>query len=124
MTIRDLVNVNNLVFDDKGYADVVPSLIDNTTMKVRSTDNGVTILSVRITPVPGYVLHDSFSDYPGLDPETGDQIPVLGYVRGTISIGANYDFTANPREFYAIPESDVPDPENQIFGGNNDHEVM
>lgn len=105
------------------YEDVTPTLIANTTTQVRKRDGVAT--TYHITPISGYVLHDKESDYMGLDPETGEDVLVLGFNRGTCSCAANYDFAANPREFYAIPESEVPDPENQIFGGvSNDHEVM
>lgn len=104
------------------YPDVIPSSIENTTMKKGINENGVH-KNYTITPIPGYVLHDKANDYTMPDPETMEEVLVLGYARGTVSCGANYDFVANPREFYAVPETDVP--ADQIFGGgNNDHEVM
>lgn len=99
---------------------VIPSLVENTTMQIRVVD-GVP-RSYWITPVPGYVLHDNGRDWTDEDPETGEEIVKLGFTRGTATCGANYDFTANPREFYAALESEVP--ADQIFGGSNDHEVM
>lgn len=99
---------------------VIPSLIENTTMQLRVVD-GVP-KSYWITPVSGYVLHDKANDYADLDPITMTEIPKLGFARGTVSCGANYDFTENPREFYAVPENSVP--ADQIFGGGNDPEVM
>lgn len=99
------------------YEDVNLSLIENTTMQkvfrdgVHSTYN--------ITPVAGYVLHDKGYDVPSYDEhgnETGEV--TLGYRISTATCAASYDFTANPREFYAVPA-------DQIFGGGyNDHEIM
>lgn len=105
------------------YEDVVPTLIENTTMRKLLRD-GVH-QTYNITPVAGYVLHDSSYDYPEVDPETWEETGrvLLGYRTSTASVAANYDFTANPREFYAVPADSIP--ADQIFGGaNNDHEVM
>lgn len=102
------------------YEDVIPTLIPNTTMQKRLYD-GVHKQYV-IYPVDGYVLHDSGRDWTEEDPETGNEIVVRGYTRGQASCGANYDFATNPREFYAVPESEVP--ADHIFGGGNDHEIM
>ena len=88
-----------------------------------------------ITPIEGYVLHDSASDMEGVDPETGEptgQI-VFYYASGEASCGANYEFTpvqvtdengvvhtayGAQREFFARPASEVP--ADQIYGGGND----
>lgn len=103
------------------YEDVNPSLIENTTMK-RVLQDGVN-RGYRISPVSGYVLHDKNADWTDVNPDTMEETYMLGYKRGTVTCGATYDFTANPREFYAVLETDVP--ADQIFGGgNNDHEVM
>jgi hypothetical protein len=103
------------------YPDVIPSLIENTTMQMGINESGAH-KTYRITPVPGYVIHDNTRDYTDLDPETMEEVEKLGFTRGTVSCAANYDFAANPRDFYAVPETDVP--ADQIFGGGNDHEVM
>lgn len=106
------------------YEDVIPTLIPNTTMRKLFID-GVH-RTYNITPIDGYVLHDKNRDWYDIDPETGmdSEEPTLGYTTGTATCAANYDFAANPREFYAVPESEVP--ADQIFGGgdNNDHEIM
>ena len=102
---------------------VIPSLIENTVMSLTYKD-GVPS-TYNIAPASGYVLHDKNYDMPVFDmdtmTETGEYI--LGYRTSAASCAANYDFTANPREFYAVPENDVP--ADQIFGGggNNDHEI-
>jgi hypothetical protein len=101
--------------------DIIPSLIENTTMQLRVVND--TPRSYWITPVDGYVLHDTSYDYHEAD-ENGNPtgVVVLGYRTSTATCGANYDFTANPREFYAVPADSVP--ADQIFGGGGDHEVM
>ena len=106
------------------YEAIIPPMIENTNMRKMLAD-GVHI-TTRIAPVEGYVLHDNGLDYPAIDEETGmpSTEMVLGYKEGEVSVAANYDFVANPRELYTVLRSSVP--ENQIFGGggNNDHEIM
>jgi len=102
------------------YENVNPTLIANTTMQKRLYD-GIH-KSYLITPNEGYVLHDKVGDLIETDEITGEEIKTLAYFRGTCTCGANYDFVANSREFYTVPESSVP--ANQIFGGNNNHEIM
>lgn len=101
---------------------VEPTLIEHTTMSLSFRDGTPSTYS--ITPVSGYVIHDKASDWEDVDPDTGEVIELhRGYCRGTVSCGANYDFTANPREFYAVPADSVP--ADHIFGGSdNNHEVM
>lgn len=100
----------------------ITTLITNTTMEKVYVDGVHTVYY--ITPISGYVLHDQKRDWMETDFDTMEETLKLGYTRGTASCAANYDFAANPREFYAVPETDVP--ADQIFGGggNNDHEVM
>ena len=103
------------------YEDVIPALIENTIMQ-KGFLNGVARVYT-IKPASGYVIHDRDNDYNTQDPVTGDTVLVRIYQRGTVSCSVNYDFVANPREFYAVPESSVP--ADHIFGiGNNNHEVM
>ena len=101
--------------------DVTP-IYANTTMQKVYVD-GVH-QQYAITPVDGYVLHDQKRDWYDIDPETEEEILMLGYTTGTASCAVNYDFVANPREFYAVLASSVP--ADQIFGGgnNNNHEIM
>lgn len=103
------------------YEDVIPSFIENTTIK-KALNNGV-LSSYRITPNSGYVLHDKGMDEPIYDDEgneTGEV--VLGFRTSTAGVGANYDWTENPREFYAVLASSVP--EDQIFGVTNQPEKV
>ena len=102
------------------YEDVIPSNIENTTMK-KAYDNG-NFVSYRITPIEGYVLHDKARDYTDMNPDTMEETFKLGYTTATASCGANYDFTANPREFYAVPADSVP--ADQIFGSGGNHKTV
>ena len=119
------------------YENVTPTLIPNTTMRKMLID-GVHKVYV-IEAIDGYVLHDKMGDYTDMDWETGIETPRMAFYGGSCTCPANYDFTpvqvtdengvtytayGAGREFFAIPESDVPS--NQIFGGgdNNDHEIM
>lgn len=96
------------------YEEVNPPIIENTIMQMRLRD-GVDF-QYMITPSKGYVLHDKNYDDTMMDEMTGEIITVaLGYRTSTATCGANYDFVANPREFYAVPENEVP--ADQIFGG-------
>ena len=105
------------------YEEVIPTPIENTKV-LKGIYNGVH-RSYVIGANEGYVLHDNTLDAPEIDENTYEETGniILGYTVGTTSCAPNYDWTANPREFYAVLRSEVP--ENQIFGGgNNDHEVM
>lgn len=100
--------------------DLIPTLIENTTMQ--TVFNNGKHVGYEITPNDGYVLHDTVWDVPVYDEEgneTGEI--VLGYRTYTASVGANYDFDANPRGFYAVLESSVP--ADQIFGVTTAPEV-
>jgi hypothetical protein len=69
-----------------------------------------------ITAIEGYVLHDNSGNWFDME---GNECEA--YYRGTVTCPASYDFTANPRKFYAIPENEAP--ADQIFGGGgNDQE--
>lgn len=99
------------------YEDVIPTLIENTTM-TRTLKDGAPYM-YRISPVSGYVLHDNRGNW--IDPYT--HVEYEAYFSGTCTCNAAYDFTANPREFYAVPADSVP--ADQIFGRVDDNnEVM
>lgn len=104
--------------------DVTP-IFENTTMQASYNSENV-LRTYRISPCEGYVLHSSGLDFPEFDEETMTETgnTLLGYTRGVVTVPYNYDFEANPRNIFAVLETEVP--ENQIFGGgdNNDHEVM
>lgn len=103
------------------YEDVNPTLIENTTMRGVLRDGE--LRSYSITPNAGYVLHDNARDEIWYDEDTMEETLLLGYTRGMATCLANYDFDENPREFYAVLETEVP--ADQIFGlPDNDHEVM
>lgn len=105
------------------YEDVATTLVENTTMRIRLRD-GVPYQYL-ITPNENYVLHDNTYDYIELDADGNpiEDTRVLGYRTSTASCAYAYDFTVNPRGFYAVLRSEVP--ENQIFGGgDNNVEIM
>lgn len=119
------------------YEDVIPTLIPNTTMQKRLL-NGVH-RSYVITPLDGYVLRDKANDEEEVDLNTLEPTGriLFNYASGDTTCGANYDFTplqvtdengvthtayGAQREFFARLASEVP--ADQIFGDNNDHEVM
>ena len=96
--------------------------------------NGV-LKGYDIRPNDGYVLHDRDGD---AEDDNGNRI--YRYSHGRCSCGANYDFSTTTltvpdvkendvivtaygsRQIFAFPESLVPDPENNIYGGgNNNH---
>jgi hypothetical protein len=106
------------------YEDVNPTLIANTTMKKRLRDGVPTTYTINANE--GYILHDKGFDMPIFDEdgnETGEVTLGFRPPESTASVPVSYDFTANPREFYAILETELPEGA-EIFGNGNDHEVM
>ena len=95
--------------------DLTPTLIENTEMQ-RILVNGVHKL-YGITPCENYVLHDRLLDeFEEFDEETGEGVgePIrLRYYSGTRSVGADYDFAVNPREFYAVLRSKVDEKKDE-----------
>ena len=104
--------------------EVIPSLIENTTMIKRFSD-GVH-KTYWITPCEGYVLLDKELDLeitePGSIEPTGEVI--LGFYAGTRTVRYDYDFTVNPREFYAVLETEVPEGAEIFNVPSSDHEIM
>ena len=70
----------------------------------------------------GYILHDNQFDMPVIDKNTFEPTEeiILGYTRAVISVGCNYNFEANQRELYAVPESSITS--DQIY--NNGHVII
>lgn len=99
----------------------VEPIIENTTMQIYENNAGVQLV-YRIYPVEGYVLHDSRKDYTDIDTETGEEVVKEGFATYGVSVPISYDFVANPYNLYTKLASEVP--ADQIFGGNNEHEVM
>ena len=97
--------------------DVIPTLIENTTMKKKLFDGVHTNYTIKAND--GYLLHDNTLDTPVYDEETWEETGeiILGFRPSsyTATCSANYDFVANPRGFYAIPESELPEGA-EIFG--------
>jgi len=104
------------------YETISPSLIENTTM-FKVLADGVH-KTTRVSAIDGYVLHDNSGNWFEIDPITGEEIEKEAYYGGTRSVAAYYDFVANPRELYAVPENSVP--ADQVFGGggNSNHETI
>lgn len=88
------------------YKEIEKTLILNTKMK-QGVDNKGTIRFFRISPNEGYKLHDKLRDWEEVNPETNETTLHKGYTEIIASCGADYDFKANPREFYAVPAKDV-----------------
>lgn len=93
------------------YEEITPTLIPNTTVEKMFRD-GVH-RQHRITPDDGYVLHNNVRDWTRQDEETGEEILYRGYSTVHSSVPANYDFSENPNELYAVPADSVP--AEQIF---------
>ena len=118
------------------YETIEPTLVPNTTMRKRINDTTGAIITYRIAPNDGFVLHDNrydhYTDYDNEGNVVGDV--QLGYTTGEVSCPPTYDFAVTTtvdgftaygdRKLFARPTTDVP--ENQIFGGNNDndHEMI
>lgn len=97
------------------------TLIPNTTMCEKYID-GI-LKGYSITANEGYVLHDKALDWENVDGLTGEILSSgPGYTRATVTCGSTYNFTTNPREFYAVLESEVP--ADSIFGETNPPEIM
>ena len=100
------------------FIDVTP-IIENTTMKVYVDSDNVQRV-YQISPVDGYVLHDSRKDW--TEEIDGEEVVVEGFASGFVSVPVTYDFEANPYNLYTKLASEVPS--DQIFGGGNNEEVM
>jgi hypothetical protein len=105
------------------YEEFNPSPIENATVRIGFLDGVPRTYYIKAND--GYVLHDQLLDEAEYDPETYEETGniLLGYSEGTKSCGINYDWDENPREFYAVLKSTVP--ENPKLGGSNkNHETM
>ena len=83
---------------------ITPSLVPNATTQLNLRDGLPS--SYYIIPNEGYVLHDKERDTPEYDEEAMSETGniILGYAKKIVSCSVNYDFEANPREFYAVRE--------------------
>lgn len=88
---------------------LIISLIENTTMQ-KIFVNGVH-RQYGITPCEGYVLHDKDLDFYDSYDDDGNGVgePHLGFYSGERTERYDYDFTVNPREFYAVLMTDIPE---------------
>lgn len=98
------------------------SFIANTTMEKIYRD-GVH-RQYGIYPCENYVLHTTTLDIEEIDLNTGMLTGniIKGYTPMGVTCSVNYDFEANPDEYYAVLASTVP--ADQIFGGGNDHKTI
>lgn len=80
--------------------------ITNTRFEARVNDADE-IISYRIYPKDGYLLHEDSLDEITYD-ENGIETGVMtNYTTSFITAGANYDFKGNPRNIYAIAVGEV-----------------
>lgn len=87
---------------------VKPTLIENTTMTILYLNDVASAYKIKASD--GYVLHDNTLDSNIYDESYENVIGTNpGYSVGTCSCGINYDFAANPREFYAVLRTEVPE---------------
>ena len=102
--------------------DVTP-IISNTTMKAYY-NNQNELVSYLIFPIEGYVLHNKNLDYEVFDELTGEFTGEIkqGFVPypSFSAVGSNYDWEANPFEFFTVLANTVP--ADQIF--RVDDEIM
>lgn len=104
------------------YEEVIPSPITNATVRKGIVDGVHRNYNVQANE--GYILHDKELDFTRLvDFETMETALYLGFTTTICSCVRTYDWDANPREFYCVP-NDGTIPSDQIFGGaNNNHEI-
>ena len=79
----------------------VRTKITNTRFDAR-VDAGDEIISYRIYPKDGYLLHEDSLDEQIFDDSGNETGVITNYTSSFITAGANYDFKANPRNIYAI----------------------
>lgn len=97
------------------YVEVDP-YYENTTMQEMRNDDDVVLVYV-IAPIEGYALHnvvyDTYDYEYDTDTETESQKVLVsrGYSSNSNSVGANYDFEANPSEIYAKKKDELGDGE-------------
>ena len=78
----------------------IESVVPNTTMEIHESGK-----FYRIRPAEGYKLHTKELDSEAFD-DAGRFVEVQkGYTKVFTTCGVNYDFKANPREFYAVKDS-------------------
>lgn len=105
--------------------------IPNTTISIPNTtiyniiNSAGTHTGYRIDPNENYVLHDKNLDTGVINPDTLEPTGevILGFYAGPRSVAKSYDFTTNPREFYAVLETEVPEG-SDIFNIKPETEIM
>ena len=98
-------------YADKNYPDYISE-------KTNCIISNKAAAGSRITPNEGYLLHDKLYDEPVMDEvimeETGKVI--LGFRKSTATVPVNYDFELNPRQFYAVLETEKPSEPVEVAG--------
>ena len=89
------------------YEDIETKIANASMQKVVSEDGKFTY---RITPNKGFVLHDKLYDESLMDEVTAEETGkvILGFRKSTAIESSDYDFELNPRQFYAILETEKP----------------
>lgn len=71
----------------------------------------------------GYVLHDRELDIVTENPYTGEEISRIPcFTETSCAVALDYDWEANPREFYAVLREEVPEG-SDIYEVETDHET-
>ena len=79
----------------------VRTKITNTRFEARVTDADE-IISYRIYPKDGFLLHEDSLDEITYDENGVETGVITNYTSSFITAGANYDFKLNPRGIYAV----------------------
>ena len=89
------------------YIDI-ESKYENTTMK-EIRDNDDVLMGYDISPIEGYVLHNTTFDTYEYNPETEELVKLInrGYSPSSCSVKQDYDFDINPDEIYAIKTDSI-----------------
>lgn len=85
----------------------IKTKIENAVMQKRTNENG-DVVNYTILPADGYLLHEKNRDEIVFDDEGNETGEVKkGYTSGLITVFPNYDFEKNPREIYAVKETEI-----------------
>lgn len=80
--------------------------ITNTRFEAR-VDEADKIISYRIYPKEGYLLHENSLDEAIYDENGIETSVIINYTSSFITAGADYDFKENPRGIYAVAVGEV-----------------
>lgn len=82
----------------------IETFIENTTMKKYFNNEG-NFTAYIIEPFPDFMLHINSRDEIVFDPQTNMATGeiIKGYTKGEVRVCADYDFSVNPLDIYAVP---------------------